>query len=285
MGILSFIKGVVNDITDIPGDVVDHFEKMMKGPGGVVGILVAGGTVFVGVPGNITTAVVAGVAAGAITEALVKTRTMSAEEHTLAQMVFGNSLPPRDKIILSNIEGKDGRQFVIPNLAGESIINLGSAYEDPIRHTNNKYREHGQILIHELTHVWQIEHTSSVMNFLCEAIHTQVANPVYEPAADNRPWGEYNPEQQATIVDRWYAGFSNGGPPCSIINPFYHYVLDTINGGNPPPAVQTLSVRDVARSKFGEDYNFSIKSRFPNLSTIPLGKSKSLLKGLIGLRG
>jgi hypothetical protein len=279
MGILSFVKGVLNDITDIPGDVVDRFEKMVKGPGGVVGILVAGGVVFVGAPGSITTAVVAGVAAGAITDALVKTRTMSAEERTLAQMVFGNSLPPHDKIILSNIEGKDGRQFVVPNLAGESIINLGSAYEDPIRHTTNSYREHGQILIHELTHVWQIEHTASILNFLCEAIHTQVANPVYEPAADNRPWGEYNPEQQGTIVDRWYAGFSNGGAPCSVNNPFYHYVLDTINGGNPPPAVQTLSVRDVARSKFGEDGNFSVKSHFPR------HRSGSLRKSLIGLRG
>ncbi len=279
MGILNFIKGVLNDITDIPGDVIDRFQKMAKGPGGVVGVIVAGGMVFVGAPGNITTAVVAGVAAGAITEALVKTRTMSSEERTVAQMVFGNSLPPHDKIILSNIEGMDGRQFVVPNLAGESIINLGSAYEDPIRHTTGNYREHGQILIHELTHVWQIEHSDSTLNFLCEAIHTQLVNPVYDPTVDNRPWGEYNPEQQATIVDRWYAGFSSGGPPCSVNNPFYHYVLNIINGSNPPPAVLTLSVRDVARSKFGEDSGFSVKTLFP------LHRSGSLRKSLIGLRG
>jgi hypothetical protein len=37
--------------SDIPGDVVDHFEKMVK-VRGVVGILVAGGMVFVGVPGS-----------------------------------------------------------------------------------------------------------------------------------------------------------------------------------------------------------------------------------------
>ena len=146
---------------------------------------------------------------------------------------------------------------------------MGSAYDDPIRHTTRNYKEHGQILIHELIHVWQIEHTNSILNFLCEAIHTQLANPVYEPTVDNRPWKEYNPEQQATIVDRWYAGFSNVAPPCSVNNPFYNYVLNTINGDNPPPAVQTLSVRDIAQSKFGEKvWSSSNRSHLLHLNTV-----------------
>lgn len=277
MGILSSIKEVANDIADIPGDVKDEFDQMVAGPGGVVGIIVAGGVLFVGGPSNIGTAVVAGVTAGFITEAMVKTRTMSAEERTLAQMVFGNSLPPHDKIILSNIEGKDGRPFVVPNLVGESIVNLGSAYDDPIRHTTGNYREHGQVLIHELGHVWQIENTHSALNFLCQGISLQVDNPEYDPDLDNRPWGEYNLEQQATIVDRWYAGSSSLGEPCSVNNLFYHYILDTINGGNPPPAVQTLSVRDIARSKFGEEGEFSIASRFPR------HRNAFLRRRLIGL--
>jgi molybdopterin biosynthesis enzyme len=56
LGILSFVKGVLKDISDIPGDVVDGFEQMIQGPGGVVGIAVAGGMVFVGMPGSITAA-------------------------------------------------------------------------------------------------------------------------------------------------------------------------------------------------------------------------------------
>ena len=153
MGILDFIKGAWHDVAEIPGNVADHFESIFEGPGGVVGILVAGGVVFVGMPGNIVAVTVAGYIAGEITAALVKTRRMSSEERTLAQMVFGNSLPPFDKIILSNLEGQNGRQFVVPNLVGESIINLGSAYNDPIRYTTGAYREQGQVLIHELTHV------------------------------------------------------------------------------------------------------------------------------------
>ena len=50
MGWLDFVKGLVNDIGDIPGDVVDHFKKSLAGPGGIVGLLVSGGTVYVGNP-------------------------------------------------------------------------------------------------------------------------------------------------------------------------------------------------------------------------------------------
>jgi hypothetical protein len=274
MGWLDFVEGLVDDISDIPGDVVDHFQSVIEGPGGVVGIMVAaGGVVFVGNPGLI---ILGTVAAAEITHAVTKTRRMSSEERTLAQMVFGNSLPPLDKIILSNIEGKDGRQFVVPNLVGESIINLGSAYKDPIRFTDGAYREFGQLLIHELTHVWQIHHTG-ISGYVC-AIHNQITGGTYEPSDGMKPWNEYNPEQQGTMVDRWYAGAS-GEEPCSTKARFYNHVRDTINGGNEPPVVQTLSVRNIARSKFNVNSNFSVKSSFPR------HRSGSLRKSLIGLRG
>ena len=67
MGILDFIKGAWHDVAEIPGKVGDDFESIFEGPGGVVGILVAGGVVFVGMPGNIVAVTVAGYIAGEIT--------------------------------------------------------------------------------------------------------------------------------------------------------------------------------------------------------------------------
>jgi hypothetical protein len=277
----SFIGDLWDDISDLPGDVLDHFKSVIEGPGGVVGIMVAaGGAVLVGNPDLI---IQGAIVAAEITHAVTETRRMSSEESTLAKMVFGNSLPPHDKIILSNIEGKDGRSFVVPNIVGESIINLGSAFKDPIRSTNNIYREFGQLLIHELTHVWQIQHTGAA-GFLCDAIPTQISinSETYNPGDGSKLWKEYNPEQQATMVDRWYSGYYEGklvAEPCSSKARYFNHIKDTVNAGNDPPVVQTLSVRNIASSKFNKNDDFTVKSTFP------MHKSRSLHKSLIGLRG
>jgi hypothetical protein len=49
----------------------------------------------------------------------------------------------------------DDGAFTMPNVFGSGIVNLGPAYEDPIRYTNGNYPQLGQLLIHELTHAWQ----------------------------------------------------------------------------------------------------------------------------------
>ena len=144
---------------------------------------------------------------------------------------------------MTNISGQDGRAFVVPNILGESFINIGpDAFKDPIRHTNSAYREFGQILIHELTHVWQI-HNTGLSSYMC-AIRTQISDGPYEPGDGMKSWSEYNPEQQATMVDRWYGGGSKE-EPCSTRARFYNHVHDTINGGNEPPVSQISDIRDV----------------------------------------
>lgn len=272
----------IEDVADIPGDMVEAASSLFDGPGGVAGIFVSGAALFVGGPAALVPAIIAGVAVTEGVNALIKTRQLSAEERTLAEMVFGNSLPPHDKIILTNLGHPQGRAFVIPNAAGECLVNLGEAYNDPIRHTS-KYPEHGQLLIHELTHTWQIHHSSFVPGLICEGIINQIRNEfeegIYNPGDGDRAWSEYNLEQQAAIVDHWYHGW--GEAPCSTGTRFYHHILGTVNGGTPPPAVQTLSVRTMARRKFGTEGGFSIQARFPRHMTGP----RSLRKSLIGLRG
>lgn len=273
----------IEDVADIPGDLVEATASLFDGPGGVAGIFVSGATLFVGGPTALVPAVIAGVAVAEGVNALIKTRQLSSEERTVAEMVFGNSLPSYDKIILTNLAHPQGRAFVVPNPAGEALVNLGDGYNDPIRYTKASYPEYGQLLIHELTHVWQIHHSSFVPGLICEGIVTQVQNEleegVYNPGDGEKDWSEYNPEQQATIVDRWYRGW--GTEPCSVKSGLYRHVLGEINGGAPPPAVQALSVRTVAKRKFGTEGGFSVQARFPRYMAGP----RSLRKSLIGLRG
>jgi hypothetical protein len=273
----------IEDVANVPGDLVEAATSLFDGPGGVAGIFVSGATLFVGGPAALVPAIIAGVVVTEGVNALIKTRQLSPEERTLAEMVFGNSLPPHDKIILTNLGHPQGRAFVVPNAAGECLVNLGNAYNDPIRHTPDAYPEHGQLLIHELTHTWQIHHSSFVPGLICEGIINQIRNEfeegIYNPGDGERAWSEYNLEQQATIVDRWYRGWDT--EPCSTESRVYHHILGTVNGGTPPPAVQTLSVRTMARRKFGTEGGFSVQARFPRHMTGP----RSLRKSLIGLRG
>src|SRR5262245_43678592 len=198
---LDDIGDFFEDITDIPGDLVE-------GPGGVAGIFVSGGTLFVGGPAALIPAVIAGAVVTEGINALIKTRPLSSEESTLADLVFDGNLPPHESIILTNLGHPQGRAFTIPNAAGECLINLGDAYDDPIRHTSKSYVEYGQLLIHELTHAWQIHHSGFIPGLICEGIINQVRNEfedgIYNPGDAQKAWSEYNLEQQATIVDRWY---------------------------------------------------------------------------------
>ena len=270
----TFIGDLWDDFSTIPSALLDNL-KFVSGPLGTVGIMVFQGAILVGTPQYVIQAVVA--VTGPVGEALLpQSRLMSREERTLAHMIYGNTLPK--KIWLTNLKGYNGRWFVIPNIYGEILVNVGESYKDPIRHTDASYREFGQILIHELGHAWQIGNIGSP-TYVYEAVPPQVTGPEYDPGDGSNAWNDYSIEQQATIVDRWYAG---AGPyvsePCSRGNSYYNHVKDTINAGNEPPVLQTMSVRDIAKRKFDQDGGFSVSSRFPR------NNSGSLRNRLIGLK-
>jgi hypothetical protein len=140
-----------------------------------------------------STAIVPALVAGVASEALVEHRPLSEEEAVFATKVFGPTLLSREQIILTNISGLDSRKFVIPGAGGSYLVNLGDTFDDPMAPTG-KYAQRGQMLIHELTHVWQAKH-------FCQG----VLESTYSPGDPGRPWSAYGIEQQATIVDRWYA--------------------------------------------------------------------------------
>ena len=271
---MGFFGDLWDDISDIPDDIIDGLKMAAFGP---VGVVVIDEAILIGTPDIIIQGVVFG--PNIHPPLKPRTRRMSSEEHWLAKMVYGNSLPFH-KIVLTDVVGMGGRWFVVPNVVGEILVNIGESFKDPLHYTNATYPEFGQVLMHELGHAWQIHHAGPI-DFVIEAVPPQVTGAEYDPGNGSKLWNEYSVEQQATIVDRWYAGYSVGTSkygPCSRGNPYYNHVKDAINGGNEPPVLQTLSVRDVARSKFDETGAFSVSSMFPRQN------SGSLRRRLIGLK-
>ncbi|MFI9155422.1 hypothetical protein [Streptomyces sp. NPDC053367] len=161
-----------------------------------VGVTIASGVLLVFGPA----AIVPALAVGAAAEALVKHRPLSEEEAVFAAKVFGPTLPSREQIILTNISGLDNRAFVIPGAGGSYLVNLGEQFDDPMA-PKGSATQRGQMLIHELTHVWQAKRWPAATYF-CQGVFEST----YEPGGNaSKPWSAYGIEQQATIVERWYA--------------------------------------------------------------------------------
>lgn len=124
------------------------------------------------------------------------------EEHAWAErLVFGGTLPPPERIVLTDTAGMNGRAFTVPEPGGTISVNLGpAAFADPLAEP--------ALFVHELVHVWQIGHAASGTGWLATAIATQAADLVthraYALPPPDRAFRRMNPEQQASVVERWF---------------------------------------------------------------------------------
>jgi hypothetical protein len=131
--------------------------------------------------------------------------------------VFNNTLPPIESIKISDSIGpgdNGGRPFTFEQWGNEYVISLGKdGYDNPMTFDNDaKGTRYGQTLIHELTHVWQMAHGSDLKIFVesadaktNEAIHGK--DPTYTPGPPGPAFSTFGLEQQASIVEYWYAGY------------------------------------------------------------------------------
>src|ERR1044072_7924019 len=95
---------------------------------GIVGIIVAGGAVYVRGPAALIPAFLAG---AATTAALVRQRHMTDVEIAFANRVFHGTLPV-ERILLTNLVGLGERAFVSPGPGGAILVNIGLGYDDPL---------------------------------------------------------------------------------------------------------------------------------------------------------
>lgn len=151
-------------------------------------------------------------------------RPLTAGELIDAKKVFGVSLDlSRVKIAVASIPAdiilkfNGGRPFTTMY-----VINFKSG---------TKIRT--QTLIHELTHVWQAKQRGPI--YAVDALHAQMtlgadAYKVEDKdlIAANGDFSKFNPEQQATIVDRYWAakfGGKNPANPVELLEPYARQVF------------------------------------------------------------
>jgi hypothetical protein len=252
-GIVGAFESLVNDLLDLGasvlgatlGTIVGATREALDwlgvdlGPGGAIGVI-SGVVIFaVGVAtggpigATLVAATVTGAEIGAVLETMISTRPLNNAEITIGRSVFGDTVP-YDKVMLTNLTGLGGRAFTIPGVDGFTYINLGSDYDDPIGATSNSYPMRGQLLVHELTHAWQIAHSTFLPGLLCSMVVNQERNTfgdsVYQYDGPGPDWNSFNAEQQGSIVDDWFAavGKSNLYRPLDQGSPFYRYVWEDV---------------------------------------------------------
>ncbi len=251
-GAAGTLAGLVDDLLDIGagavggtlGVVIALTQEAIGwlgttlGPGGTFGVI-GGVLVFAvgaiaGVP--LGTALILGVAAGvatsAVANAVIERRAMNAAEIALAQKVFGSTLP-YDNIQLTDFCGLGGRAFTAPGVDGKTYCNLGKAFDNTLGPGNSAYPHNGEVLIHELAHAWQIAHNSFIPGFVCSGIVNQtnyvMGDDVYAYGSPGPPWSSFNLEQQAQIVNQWFAGDGNqSGTPMDKNGSYARYITGNI---------------------------------------------------------
>jgi hypothetical protein len=168
---------------------------------------------------------------------VIRHRTMVAEEREIARYVFGDQLKQIDEIRLTSLVGLDGNPFAAPMHAGGATVNLGDRY----RHDTAV--ENIPLLMHELAHVWQLDHSLLEHLAVCEGLFEAGRDTIGQDVYSFQPglqWFEYGVEQQASIVEAWARGatrrpnknFDEGSVDIFTINsPVFRYINGNIRRG------------------------------------------------------
>ena len=140
-------------------------------------------------------------------------RLLTAGEKDLARKVFEETLP-YGAIYLSNGLGLGKRAYTIPHPLhiGSFVIHIGpDIFKDATDSSNDMFNQTGDsVFIHELTHVWQGVNRSHVFDYILDSLYNQVhsGSHAYDLNSDDvgkKTWNKFNAEQQAMIVQNWYA--------------------------------------------------------------------------------
>ena len=135
-------------------------------------------------------------------------RPLSKRERLEATKVFQATIP-LDKIALTGSLGAGNRPFTTPNpwpWDWQSWdIHFGT--EQHWQRLIGKYgvNYYWETLIHELTHVWQGHNSAFALGYIFNSLwHQAVESDAYK-YAPGKTWNDYNVEQQAHLVEDWYA--------------------------------------------------------------------------------
>lgn len=235
--VANVVVGVGGLIIVVGSELGSALGVRVATPDKALGLVVAGGIVFVLGTGVMFPAIVSGAIVAAVSD--IHHRSMTDQEIAFAREVFGDKIP-YDRITLTDLSHGGGRAYTMPSIDGSILVNLDLAFSNPrdfIHPTVSDYAQPGSLFVHELTHAWQIANIPSVVG-VPALVFDLSNNYSYHAGSDDadrlvdRSWSgkswsnDFNLEQQAHIVDDWY------GAHCKDVGPFPDQIHASLNGDN-----------------------------------------------------
>jgi hypothetical protein len=170
-------------------------------------------------------------------------RYLAAHETMIAKSVYLDTIPYGSVLISDGLGGGD-RPFTVPTILplhipfganfnvkrdGKYVIHAGDGYYGMSTLVEDK-----KTLIHELAHVWQGEHYNSwSWTYAVFSLKDQVVSDdayAYDKTHLG-PWDDYGPEQQAQIVEDWFAdGMKAYDPTTETGDLRFYYIKRHIRG-------------------------------------------------------
>jgi hypothetical protein len=163
-----------------------------------------------------------------------KIRIPNQNEWDICQDVYGDTLPSRFRVLITNMLGLGGAPFTIPTSVFSAaaapffgmslavgllqsvgnagyLINVGSLGETSM--AIGGYPE--RLLVHEMAHVWQGYNGTLALSYVMESALNQCKGMIasgsfagrsaaYAISNTTTSWEDFNAEQQAEIIDKWY---------------------------------------------------------------------------------
>lgn len=169
-------------------------------------------------------------------------RPLNTAERQLMREVFGNTLPDFEEIGIGDGLGASGRPWTdtgptnypdMPHMHFQ--INIGDAASNDL--TSNITRVDcfvtgipdtlAELLVHEMTHVWQYHNSRSRYGVWASSVFG-----TYDFTPGD-PWDDYDVEQQASIVEKWYSNNAKHWSNKSLLkaDPLYPYIRLVIRSG------------------------------------------------------
>lgn len=168
-----------------------------------------------------------------LTPGAIGIRPLRPDEAALADRVFKGSVQLH-RIRIVSIYGAGGRPFTIPGsmigslgwrvpligpllawtsiltgISNQYLVFMGDdGYRDTVNYQLGSKNFPGQTLVHELVHVWQGHRHLFAWDYVLSSLWYQckcgVAGESAYTYTPGKQWSEYNPEQQASIVEDWF---------------------------------------------------------------------------------